>query len=80
MLRKVIKKTSSSENDANNDNNVNVEEQQYLDLIRDILAEGTLEHGRTEIPSAFLEQRCIFHWNMLPFQSLRQSASPGKRA
>ena len=38
MLRKVIKKTSSSETNANNDNNVNAEEQQYLDLIRDIRA------------------------------------------
>jgi thymidylate synthase len=54
MLRKVIKKTSSSETNANNDNNVNAEEQQYLDLIRDILAEGTLEHGRNG------NTKCIF--------------------
>ena len=40
MLRKVIKKTSSCENNANNNANANAnaEEQQYLDLIRDIRA------------------------------------------
>ena len=54
MLRKVIKKTSSSENDTNNDNNVNAEEEQYLDLIRDILEEGTMECGRNG------NTKCIF--------------------
>ena len=36
MLRKAIKKTSSLEN------NVNADEEQNLNLIRDILSEGTL--------------------------------------
>ena len=54
MLRKVIKKHSSSENDANNNNNANAEEDQYLDLIRDILEEGTMECGRNG------NTKCIF--------------------
>jgi thymidylate synthase len=54
MLRKVIKKHSSSENDANNNNNANAEEEQYLDLIRDILEEGTMECGRNG------NTKCIF--------------------
>ena len=48
MLRKVIKKSSSSENNAN------AEEEQYLDLIKDILEEGTLEQGRNG------NTKCVF--------------------
>ena len=70
MLRKVIKKTSSCENNANNNANANAnaEEQQYLDLIRDILAEGTLEHGRNG------NTKCIFGAAM--HFSLENSAIP----
>jgi hypothetical protein len=53
MLRKISKEKSVDKNTSNNH-----EEEQYLNLIRDILSEGTIEQ------SAYLVQLCIFLWTM----------------
>lgn len=49
MLRKIIKEKSTDKNTSNNP-----EEEQYLNLIRDILSEGTLEQGRNG------NTKCVF--------------------
>lgn len=49
MLRKIIKEKSTNKNTSNNP-----EEEQYLNLIRDILSEGTLEQGRNG------NTKCVF--------------------
>ena len=50
MLRNLCKNTKSNSNKSEE----NVEEQQYLNLIRDILSEGTLEQGRNG------NTKCVF--------------------